>query len=412
MKHQLRLKTLVNLRRLLATSVVMLLFFVLACNRPPEIAVQPLVNPAPHGSIAPNVTEGVDGQPVLSWIEPVNHTFALRFSFREVHGWSVPQTVVERPNFGRYPESPSWVLMLPNGALISAWPEELPGEQKWPGDYLYVAASVDQGKNWSKPVVVHSDRTNSEHSFASLAALDESHAGIVWLDARDNESKHKYRLMSSVISSAGSVSNEETIDDDVCTCCPTALAYTGDGLLAAYRDHIAEQLRDIYSIRRESGRWQVSKPIHQDGWRINACPVNGPVLASRGSNVAVAWFTGAQDKPSVRVAFSNDGGVTFQSPVTVDTADQKHSPMGRASVTLLASGDALVAWIRHRGDSSELVAARVNRNSGATDPTVVATSGEEGLGYPHMKPLAAGALVSWGGAGEGKEIRTAILTPR
>ncbi|HEV2986919.1 MAG TPA: hypothetical protein VG759_00650 [Candidatus Angelobacter sp.] len=397
--------------RFLTTSAVLLLLFGLACNRPTEISIERLGNPAPHGSIAPNVTEGADSQAMLSWIEPANNTLALRFSFRDANGWSVPQTIVERPNFARYPESPSWVLMLPNGALISTWSEELPSEQKWPGSYLYAAVSADKGKSWSRPVVVHSDRSNSEHSFASLAALDENHADIVWLDARDNESKHKYRLMSAVISSAGSVANEETIDDDVCTCCPTALAQTGAGLLAAYRDHTPEQLRDIYSIRRESGRWQTSKPIHQDGWRINACPVNGPALASRGNNVAVAWFTGAQDKPIVRVAFSNDGGATFQGPAIVDSADQKHSPMGRVSIALLASGDALVAWTLHRGDHSELVATRVNRNSGVTDPTVIATSGEEGLGYPHMQPWASGALLAWGGAGEEKEIKTAILRP-
>jgi hypothetical protein len=154
-------------------------------------------------------------------------------------------TVVIRKNFDKYPEAPPWVLMLPNRSLIAVWAEQLPpGKGKWPGNYLLSAASSDGGKNWSQPLVVHSDRTDGEHSFGSLAPQDDRHAAIVWLDSRDYQSKHTYRLMSAVISSSGSVSGENTVDDDRCTCCPTALINAPQGLIAAYRNHTSKEIRD------------------------------------------------------------------------------------------------------------------------------------------------------------------------
>jgi BNR repeat-like domain len=394
------------------TSAFVLLGWALSCNRAKEFSVELSTNPAAPGSISPNITETPDARVVLSWIEPGKDNLALRFSIRADHGWSTPQTVVARENFDKYAEAPSWVSMLPNGALIAVWAEELPTKEKWPGNYLYAAVSRDLGKSWSQPAVIHSDRSNSEHSFASLAVLDDNHANIVWLDARDYTAKHKYRLMSAVISSAGSVENEETIDDDVCTCCPTALARTPQGLIAAYRDHTSEEIRDIYSARKEGGHWQSPHPVHRDGWHINACPVNGPALASRGNEVVAAWFTGAEEPGAVRVAFSQDGGATFAPAITMDSPHAGHKPTGRPALTLLNSGEALISWIRHTQNGGELVAARLQAKNQSSSPLLVASGTTQALGYPRMQALGSKVLLSWGGAGETKEISTALITPR
>lgn len=399
--------------RTLVWLAVTLLVSAVSCNRSKELSVERLANPAAPGSIAPNMTQGPDGQIVLSWLEPTGNGLALRFASSDANGWSVPQTIVAGKNFGKYAEAPAWVLMLSSGPLIAVWDEELPTTEKWAGKYLYTSVSRDRGKTWSQPAIVHSDRTASaEHSFASLAALDDSHANIVWLDARDNMTRHAYRLMSAVISSSGTIENEETVDDDVCTCCPTALARIPAGLIAAYRDHTSQEIRDIYAVRKEAGHWQSSRPLHKDGWHINACPVNGPALASRGNDVAAAWYTGANESGALRVAFSSDGGANFGNPVTVDTTNGSHKPMGRPALTLLSSGDALVAWARLQNGHGELVAARVRNNSETATPSIIAQGGSQGIGYPRMQALKSGVLLSWGGAGETKEISTAVITLR
>src|SRR6476646_8491462 len=137
---------------------VPLLISMLSCTRAKELAVERLANPAASGSIAPNMTQAPDGQIILSWLEPVGNGLTLRFASRDAHGWSPAQTIVAGKDFGKYSEAPAWVLRLPSGPLVAVWAEELPTTERWAGNYLYSAVSRDQGKTWSQPAVVHSDR--------------------------------------------------------------------------------------------------------------------------------------------------------------------------------------------------------------------------------------------------------------
>ena len=118
---------------------------------------------------------------------------------------------------------------------------------------MFSTISADGGKHWSPPVRVHSDASLSEHSFSSMAPAGPDRALVVWLDARDDETMHRYRLMSAVIDSKGTVSDERTVDEDTCTCCPTALATTPALAIAAYRGHNSEEIRDIKFSRLTGG---------------------------------------------------------------------------------------------------------------------------------------------------------------
>ena len=380
------------------------------CARHDRIAITPLPNPAAPGSITPNETETPDGQVLLSWLEPDNDGQALRFAIRGSRQWSAPQTVVARKNFDKYAEAPPWVLSLPDRSLLAVWSEQLPkGKSEWVGNYLYTSASADHGKTWSQPAIVHSDRTDGEHSFASMAVRDDSHATVIWLDSRDYESRHTYRLMSAVIASSGAVSDEQTVDDDVCTCCPTSLVKTGKGCLAAYRNHARDEIRDIYTVREETGKWLTGKSLNNDGWHINGCPVNGAALAQRENEVAVAWYTGIEENASLQVAFSNDGGATFPTIRKIDAARAEGQPIGRPATALLSSGNALVAWITRANGTSRLVAAQVSSRDSKFHRVELARGTTNSLGYPRMQLIGSEALLSWGGTGESKQVSTALL---
>jgi len=402
-------------RFLLSLAAILLVSAcVTSCRRPEGISVEPVANPAILGSMTPNETATADGQIILSWLEPVNNALALRFATRSAQVWSAPQTIVTRNNFDRYAEAPPWVLSLPNQSLLAVWSERLPlvKGNKWAGNYLYTAASSDQGKTWTQPTIVHSDRTDGEHSFASLAMRDDDHATIVWLDARDYETKHVYRLMSGVIASSGVVSAEKTLDDDVCTCCPTSLVKTSTGFVAAYRNHTGDEIRDIYTVREDGGKWQAGKSLHNDEWHINGCPVNGAALAQRQNEIAIAWYSGIEEKASLQLAFSNDGGATFPTVRNIDAASGEAQPIGRPAIAFLAPDDALVTWLTREHGVSHLVAAQVRSHDSELHRIEIAQGTSDGLGYPRMQLIGRDAMVSWGGAGETKQVNTALLRVR
>jgi len=381
------------------------------CTRKQSIHTTMLENPATPGSICPNETRTNDGGVLLSWLEPSNDSLALRFSIRRGQSWSSPKTIVVRKNFDKYPEAPPWVLMLPNYSLIDVWAEQLPpGKGKWPGNYLLSAASSDAGKNWSAPVIIHSDRTDGEHSFGSIVARDESHAAIVWLDSRDYEAKHTYRLMSALISSSGTVSSESTVDDDVCTCCPTALIRTPQGLIGAYRNHTSDEIRDIYIVREASGKWQSARPLHNDNWHINGCPVNGPSIAANKRDVVAVWFTGKEDQATVQITFSSDSGATFKAPATLDFVNENKNVLGKVAVAMLDSGDAVVSWIRGERGTSEIVVSRVRNDGRILSSQVIAQDSADKLGYPRMQNSSSDVLISWGGTKDAGRVNTTLFS--
>jgi hypothetical protein len=147
-------------------------------------------------------------------------------------------------------------------------------------------------------------------------------------------------------------------------------------------------------------------PVHRDGWRIDACPVNGPAVSASGRRVAVAWFTAANDSARVKVAFSDDAGATFGAPVRVDDGN----PAGRVDVELLADGSALVTWIERTGADDAAVRAR--RVSGtATEPgtamTIASSSAERASGFPRTAVSGDHVIFAWTVPGTPSEVRVA-----
>jgi hypothetical protein len=180
----------------------------------------------------------------------------------------------------------------------------------------------------------------------------------------------------------GTAGTETLVDGRTCDCCQTDAALTSRGVVVVYRDRSAQDVRDIYVTRRTEGGWTEGIPVHRDGWVISGCPVNGPAVDASGDRVAVAWFTGAGDRPRVYVAFSEDAGASFGDPVRVDGGD----PSGRVDLSLLPDGRAAVSWLERRGpEGAELRLASVGPGGREGPPVVVApSSAARASGFPRM----------------------------
>src|SRR5215831_18239489 len=89
--------------------------------------------------------------------------------------------------------------------------------------------------------MAHRDRSPVQHALASMTASGEDEASLVWLEALKGEDAPS-ALKRTVVNNSGVVVKEETLDSDVCTCCPTSIVKTAKGLLVAYRDHSSQDI--------------------------------------------------------------------------------------------------------------------------------------------------------------------------
>jgi hypothetical protein len=139
-----------------------------------------------------------------------------------------------------------------------------------------------------------------------------------------------------------------------CDCCQTDAALTTRGPLLVYRDRTPDEIRDIAVTRFDGAAWTSPHLVHDDQWKMPACPVNGPAVAAEASNTVVGWYTVAGDQPTLRLARSADAGDTFAEPLMLD---QGAHVQGRVDVAL-DSDEAWVLWTREDAGVQSLQFAR------------------------------------------------------
>jgi hypothetical protein len=354
------------------------------------LKVDPVVNPAGPGSSQANWSVMQDGSPLLSWVEPQKDgSFSLRYAVRHGADWSEARTIVAKRPFFHHPAEVPGVVALSGGAFLAHW-IELPNAHG-EAEALYVSSSRD-GIKWTTPVIAshNQDASEAEHGLASMVASGDREASLVWLQALKGDDGPA-SLMRSVISAEGSVLKEETLDPDVCQCCPTSVVKTARGLLIAYRSHNKEDIRDIAVTRFESGRWTVSKKVYPDNWKIDACPINAASASAKGDKVAVAWYTASGDKPRVEYAFSADSGATFTKALVVSTGEA----YGYASTAIDDAGGAYISWLERGGGNARVLARHISE-TGVPGPVVqVADGTRKDLGYPRLLRAGNDLWVAW-----------------
>ena len=329
-------------------SALMLIFSLCAAAE-----LSPLPSPAAPGSLAPTWTVLADGRLVLSWLERVDPGHAFRFSVFDGQAFGAVGDIARGPDwFANWADMPG-VFELGNGHWLAHWLVK-----SGPATFAYdviMAASADEGQSWSAPFSPHDDRTQTEHGFVSYFPETAESAGVVWLDGRetagaepDDATEHHHHhhasgpmsLRSAVIDAAGQVRESSLLDQRVCDCCQTAAALSDLGPVVIYRGRSAEELRDIRIVRRIDGQWTDPVKLHQDGWRIEACPVNGPALIARENQLVAAWFTMADDHPRVQLALSTDSGASFTHLISLGEG----RALGRVDLAWWQDGF-VVSWL-------------------------------------------------------------------
>jgi hypothetical protein len=379
---------------------------------PWSTAIASLASPAGPNSAQPQLSSSARGV-LLSWIERDGEKATLRFAERTRDGWSTPRSVAFGNDwFINWADVPS-VIRLDDGTLVGHWLQ-----RSAPGTYAYdvrLSYSRDDGQTWSPSFTPHTDGTRTEHGFASLFQMPGGGLGLVWLDGRamkpetghdGHDGAGAMSIRFATFDSSWKRTSEMPVDLRVCECCPTTAAVTADGPIAAFRNRTDDEVRDIYISRLENGKWTEPKAVHDDGWKINACPVNGPMLSARGREVAIAWFTAKNDQGRAFVAFSHDAGRTFGPPIRLDDA----VALGRIDVELAPDGSAIASWIEFADRRAQFKVRRI-RPSGerSASTTISAVASTRASGYPRIASLGNEIVFAWTENAEGdSRVQTAV----
>jgi len=378
----------------------------------------PLAHPAPAGARLPRLNALPGGGLILSWVEPVPGGHALKFSVLRDARWDSPIEVARGPRwFVNWADFPS-VVAIDASFWVAHWLVRQAQGSSYDYD-IALAWSNDTGRTWSAPITPHRDGKAAEHGFVSIFPAG-SGAGLVWLDGRDyakpsplkkvHDAHHSanFALRYTTLGRDGRLGTDVAIDDNVCSCCQTAVASTPQGPMVAYRGRTDQEIRDNLTARLIGGRWQRGPVLGPDRWRIAACPVNGPAIAARGSTVLAAWFTGAGNRGRVLAALSSNAGASFERPVELDGRD----PVGRVSAVWTDSDHAAVGWISAPDDQgfASLCLARVRRDGRAQTPRIVArVSADRDSGFPQLAAHDQRLVVAWTERGPGFGIRVASM---
>ncbi|MEC7378700.1 MAG: sialidase family protein [Pseudomonadota bacterium] len=403
----------VLMKKLLTHCAVWLLVGVFAgCQKS---VVIPLDSPAGANSSTPNFTVDHLGRTILSWQRKEQQDTVLEYSVLSAGVWSEPIEVARGED---------WFVNWADFPAVQAVSESFWGAhylQRTPGGkYAYdihLRLSNDGGRSWYDAGRPHSDGTLTEHGFVSLYSHDDR-LGIVWLDGRavaeyaggggDHAHHGAMTLRSAYVDAQGQLSSEQQIDSRVCDCCQTAAVLTSSGPIIAYRDRTSEEVRDIASSRLLDGDWTAPQPAVVDGWRINGCPVNGPALAARENDVALLWFSGADDRSQVFLSRSSDGGESFGRKLKVN---ERHA-LGRVAMAMYPDRSAVLVWLREDASGTAQIVARYVSANNQLGPVreLVDVSAERLSGFPKLTLAGDEVVLAWTDVtGPSPQVRTSIV---
>ena len=373
-----------------------------------------LISPAGVSSAQPHLSISHNDQVILSWIEPMESQDALKFSILNDSDWVEPRTLASGENwFVNWADFPS-VTPINDDLWAAHW---LVTQQDGYGYDAVISTSKDSGSSWSEPSLLHSDGTPTEHGFVTLFPL-QSGIGAVWLDGRNFIQDGEFVFENSSgellgmglryaqFDSNGEHMLEQELNNFVCDCCQTDVALIDEDALLVYRGRTSGEVRDIHFQRLTGNAWGPSKVIHEDGWVIEGCPINGPAIDARGDDVAVAWFSAANGRPTVKLAWSVNGGKDFSDPIEVDS----EGSFGHVDVVSIGNGSSAVSWLRSEEDRVSLMVQKTE-NTGEMDPPLLVANinSTRPLDFPQMVYDGSRLIFAWTDIGGTERVQTAFV---
>ncbi len=271
------------------------------------------------------------------------------------------------------------IAVAKTGQIYLTWTEAL---KKPFAGYIWFARSIDGGKTFESPKIVHQDRDEITHRFDALNVAPDGKVTVTWVDKRDliaaKSAKKPYdgaAIYYAVSTDNGATfSVEKKLADSSCECCRIALTNKPDGTVAALwrhvfagseRDHMMAEIPVANNQQAEPKRATYGK------WKVDGCPHHGAALASGGEGERwwgyhMAWFDGGNDESGKQSSlfYARMDGVAWVSspakkfgnmqkqaghPALVSVGEQvwlawREKEVGQSQIWLMKSDDEGKSW--------------------------------------------------------------------
>lgn len=383
-----------------------------ACSMQPAAPEVTVATVAAAGATHPTVAvDPASGAVYVAWVGvPGADGRADVFLARSDDGgatYAAPIRVNDVPgDAAPHAQAPAQVAVGPDGTVYVVWQNNTKIEgRRFPASDLRLARSRDGGRTFEPAVYVNDDAGGppASHTFHDVAVLPDGTVLVSWIDGRvraaaeaahaggsgastgsarngspaasGGPAHHGVQGVpeepSSQIRVARSLDGGRTfgpsvvVAEQACPCCRTSLAVGPAGeVYLAWRAVFAGSIRDVVVARSDDGgrSFRPAIPVHDDGWRLDACPHAGPSLAvDAEGRLHAAWFTGVEGRAGVFHAVSTDGGRSFRGPHALARADVVAPSLAKLDA---AGGAVWVAWEDRTGPERRLRVGHA-RNGGA-----------------------------------------------
>ena len=344
-----------------------------------------------------------DGSLTLSWISSVRGKEATLYYSQFANGnWNSPTKITSGSDwFVNWADFPANAIN--NNLILTSHLKK-----SATGTYTYdviLNLQTLSGETIREDFLLNTDGMKAEHGFVSMIPNKKDGFFITWLDGRNTvekteEGHHKaMTIRFAEISSTGNVINESELDSSTCDCCQTSITLTEDGPVVVYRDRSKKEIRDIYITRNINGVWLEPKAVHNDGWKINGCPVNGPKVVSNLTNMAVAWFTLVDENPLVNVIFSTSNGESFNAPIKINDNDA----LGRVDVAFLNEKEVVISFMETDDNGTYLRCKKVSIDGKVSKAvTISEINVGRSTGVPQLEVVGNEVFVVWTISVDGK----------
>ncbi len=211
---------------------------------------------------------------------------------------------------------------------VSAHGENGPLLRKGPGIEMYAfwqggkdlkfARSMNFGRSFTPAVIVNDAEAKGYHSFQTMEVGPDGTIYFAWLDGRDRETNPPGTgslYIAKSVDQGKTFGKNIKVSGAICPCCRPAIAFDDSGKVFISWRHVYEGDNRVVVVSTSEDKgdtWSDKVRVTKEGWKINGCAHSGPTMSTVNGKLFVAWYSGANNRSSLRGAISSDGGKNFE----------------------------------------------------------------------------------------------------